>query len=210
MKLNDNDLIRKETPLSITNHWSLAISCLLLTLTGYAFLFKIQFIGMLFGGFPMMRNVHNFFGIVFTLSLAFSLLIWLEESIHWDKNDIRWIRVAGGYLGRFLKGKVPPMHKLNPGQKMFYLVLLAAGFGIVVSGFLIWFWPSNRSLIIMSHLVHNFCFLVIALFIPVHVYLGTIGNPGTVRIMIHGTVPVWWARKKSPLWVQELERKETH
>ena len=59
MKLNNHDLLTKETSSSILNHWVLAISCLLLCLSGVGFLYHIQFIGSLFGGFPMMRNIHN-------------------------------------------------------------------------------------------------------------------------------------------------------
>jgi cytochrome b subunit of formate dehydrogenase len=32
-----------------------------------------------------------------------------------------------------------------------------------------------------------------------------------MQIMISGMVPVWWARKKSPKWIQEVEEgKASH
>jgi formate dehydrogenase subunit gamma len=40
--------------------------------------------------------------------------------------------------------------------------------------------------------------------IPLHIYLATLANPGTVRIMITGTVPVEWAKKRHAKWVQKM------
>jgi formate dehydrogenase subunit gamma len=40
--------------------------------------------------------------------------------------------------------------------------------------------------------------------VPVHVYLGTLANPGTFRIMVYGTVPMDFARKKYPKWIKEI------
>jgi formate dehydrogenase subunit gamma len=37
-----------------------------------------------------------------------------------------------------------------------------------------------------------------------HIYLATLANPGTFRIMIYGTVPVEWARKRHEKWVQKM------
>jgi formate dehydrogenase subunit gamma len=208
MKLNDSELIRKETTFGIVNHWTLAISCILLTISGFGFLYQNEFIGTLFGGFTAMKYIHNWLGVVFTVSLLLSMPIWLKECIMYDKDDVAWIRAAGGYLSH--KVAIPPMHKLNTGQKFAYLGVLGMGFGIIATGFVIWLFPANQTLMILAHFLHNLCFIGIALFIPVHVYLGAIANPGTMRIMIYGTVPVWWARKKSPKWIQEVEEGRHH
>jgi len=209
MKLNDFDMIRKETPLAILTHWALAVSCILLTISGFAFLYKLEVVAMFFGGFNVMKHIHNWMGVVFTISLAMTIPMWFRECIAFDEDDKKWIMVAGGYLSH--KVAIPPMHKLNTGQKLAYLGVLGMGGGIIVSGFIIWLYPSSQTLMLLAHMLHNLCFIGIAIFIPVHVYLGAIANPGTMRIMIYGTVPVWWARKKSPKWIQEVEEgKATH
>jgi formate dehydrogenase subunit gamma len=210
MKLNNHDLLTKETSSSILNHWVLAISCLLLCLSGVGFLFKVQAIGSLFGGFPMMRDIHNWLGVVFAVSLFLSMWNWLKECITFGYNDIEWCLAAGGYLGKFWKKKAPPMHKLNTGQKLFYLCLLLFGFGIIVSGASIWLLPNHQTAMIWAVVIHNICFILIGIFLPIHIYLSTLGNPGTLRIMTSGTVPVWWARKKSQLWVEEVEEGRSH
>jgi formate dehydrogenase subunit gamma len=208
MKLNDLDMIRKESTFAIINHWALAGSCILLTISGFGFLYQIEFIGAIFGGFTAMKYIHNWLGVVFTISLLMSIPMWFRECTTFDKDDIEWIKVAGGYISH--KVTVPPMHKLNTGQKLAYLGVLGMGGGIILSGFIIWIFAANQTLMLLAHLLHNLCFIGIALFIPVHVYLGAIANPGTMRIMIYGTVPVWWARKKSPKWIQEVEEGRSH
>lgn len=208
MKLNDNDIIRKEPMFVIVNHWVLAISCILLTISGFGFLYQNELIGTMFFGFAAMKLIHNWLGVIFTVSLLVTIPTWLKECSTYDKDDLAWIMVAGGYLSH--KVTIPPMHKLNTGQKLAYLGVLGMGFGIAASGFAIWLMTPSQGLIFWSHLVHNLCFIGIAIFIPIHVYLGAIANPGTMRIMISGTVPVWWARKKSPKWIQEVEEGRHH
>jgi len=201
-----DDMIRKANGFEILNHWALALSCILLSITGFAFLFQMKEVGSFFGGFPSMRLIHNWGGVVFSVSLLLSMFNWLKESITFDADDMGWIKVAGGYLSR--KVKVPPMGKLNTGQKFFYLAILFAGIAISASGFVIWLLPANKQWVLVSHLIHNISFIVIILAIPVHMYLGTIANPGTLRIMISGTVPYWWAKKKHPKWVQDVETRK--
>jgi formate dehydrogenase subunit gamma len=208
MKLNDFDMIRKEGLPAILTHWALAISCILLTISGFAFLYQNETIAMFFGGFTAMKYIHNWLGVVFTISLALTIPMWLKECLEYDEDDKKWIMVGGGYLSH--KVTVPPMHKLNTGQKLAYLGVLGMGGGIIVSGFVIWLYPYSQTLMLAAHMIHNLCFIGIAIFIPVHVYLGAIANPGTMRIMIYGTVPVWWARKKSPKWIQEVEEGKAH
>ena len=201
--MNKNDLVTKESTFGIINHWTLAVSCIVLTVSGFGFLFQIQGIGSAFGGFPTMKTVHNWVGVIFTVSLFLSMFNWLKESLTFDADDIGWIMVMGGYLSK--KSKVPPMHKLNTGQKFFYLTLLASGAAIAVTGFVIWLMPGNRSAVLLSHFIHNVSFIVITAFMPIHIYLSTLGNPGTLQIMISGKIPYWWAKKKHPKWVREME-----
>ncbi len=206
--MQNNDLVRKESAFGILNHWALALSCILLTISGFGFLFKIEGIGNAFGGFPAMKAIHNWAGVVFSVSLFLSMFNWLKESLTFDADDIGWIMTAGGYLSH--KVKVPPMHKLNTGQKFFYLTLLVSGCAIAVTGFIIWLMPQNKPALVMSHFIHNVSFIVITTFIPIHVYLSTLGNPGTIRIMITGKIPYWWAKKKHPKWIRELEEGRSH
>ncbi len=196
------EMIRKSSVDEIVNHLILAGSCILLMLTGFGFLFHVEAIGSVFGGFNTMKIVHNYLGVVFALSLLYSLHHYLIESLEYDADDLQWFKVAGGYLSH--KVKVPPMGKYNPGQKLYYLAVVGFGFAIIISGIGLWFFQDNRTVMLLSHIIHNVSFVVFVIAVPVHMYLGTLANPGTFQIMVNGMMPLKDARKKHPKWIKAI------
>ncbi len=198
-----SEMVKKASVEEIINHWILAVSCILLIVTGYGFLFQIKQIYALFGSNYAMKLVHNWTGVVFTLSLFGTLFNYLHEAVSMDKDDWNWIKMGGGYLSRKAVA-VPPMGKINTGQKLYYLAILVSGIGIIASGFSIWLVTDNRTLTLASHLIHNLCFILFVVAVPAHIYLGTLANPGLLRIMIYGTVPLEVAKKRYPKWMKEI------
>ncbi|MDW7772152.1 MAG: formate dehydrogenase subunit gamma [Desulfobulbaceae bacterium] len=196
------EMVRKSSGGEILNHWVLAISCILLIVTGFAFLFHMEGLGSVFGGFETMKTIHNWTGVVFSVSLLLSMFFYLGDSLKYDADDRQWFKVAGGYLSK--KVKVPPMGKHNPGQKLYYLAILLAGIAIGLSGFGIWLLKENTTIMLLSHIVHNVAFIIFVIAVPVHIYLSTLGNPGTLQIMVNGKVPLSLARKRYPKWVQAM------
>jgi formate dehydrogenase subunit gamma len=200
------EMVKKATTEEIINHWIMAVSCFVLIVTGYGFLFKLEQVYALFGSNAIMKIVHNWAGVVFILSLFATMFNYLGEALTYDADDWQWIKIGGGY---FSKGymKSPPMGKLNTGQKLYYLVILIAGFGIAASGFFIWLVPGMRTLTLISHLMHNLAFILFVVAVPAHIYLGTLANPGTFRIMMDGRVPLELARKRYPKWMKQIEKR---
>jgi formate dehydrogenase subunit gamma len=196
-------MLRKATTAEIINHWILAISCILLIITGYGFLFKVESIYAVFGSNAAMKVVHNWTGVIFTLSLLGTMLNYLHEALDLSKDDWNWIKMGGGYLSKKAVA-VPPMGKINTGQKLYYLAILAGGIGIAASGFAIWLVTGVRTLTLLSHLVHNLAFVLFVVAVPAHIYLGTLANPGLLQIMINGMVPLEVAKKRYPKWMKEL------
>lgn len=194
------EMVRKSSVDEVLNHWILAGSCILLMITGFAFLFQMESVGSVFGGFNIMKEVHNWGGVVFSLSLLYSMRHYLKDAFEYDADDAQWFKVAGGYLSH--KVKVPPMGKYNPGQKLYYLGIVGAGIAIAVSGFAIWLMKDNASVMLISHLVHNVAFCVFVIAVPVHIYLSTLANPGTFQIMVTGMLPLSEAKKKYPKWMK--------
>ena len=194
------EMVRKSSGGEILNHWILAVSCILLIISGYGFLFHTESIGSLFGGFNTMKTVHNWVGVVFVLSLLYSMRYYLKESFSYDADDRQWFKVAGGYLSK--KTRVPPMGKHNPGQKLYYLAILLAGIAVSLSGFGIWLLKENTTVMLVSHLVHNVAFLIFILAVPVHIYMSTLANPGTFQVMVNGKVPLELAKKRYPKWMK--------
>lgn len=200
-----SNMVRKASVFEILNHWVMAVSFFILTVSGFGFLYHIEGIGSVFGGFNQMRAIHNWAGVVFSVSLFFTLFSYIVEALSISGDDIAWIFKGGGYFSK--KTVVPPQGKLNTGQKLYYLTVLIAGIAITATGLVIWLRPEMADLkkwILLSHLVHNISFVFMVIAIPLHIYLATLANPGTVRIMLYGTVPLEWARKRHPKWVQKI------
>jgi len=200
-----NQMIKKANAFEILNHWLLAGSFLILTLSGFGFLFHLQQVVAIFGSTNTMKIWHNYAGIVFSISLFLTIFNYLPVSLKFGADDMGWIMKAGGYFAK--KAAIPPQDVINAGQKLYYLFILFAGIAIAASGFFIWLRPQVadiRKWILLSHLVHNIAFDLFMIAVPLHIYLGTLANPGTFRIMVYGTVPLEWAKKRHAKWVQKM------
>ena len=197
-----SEIIRKSSVDEIFNHWVLAGSCILLSITGFAFLFHLEPVNALFGGMNAMKDVHNWLGLIFIVSLLYSMRHYLVDALEYDADDLQWFKVAGGYLSH--KVTVPPMGKYNPGQKLYYLAVVGSGIAIAASGLGMWFMKGNATIMLLSHIVHNVAFIIFAIAVPVHMYLGTLANPGTLKLMISGTLPLDEARRRYPKWIKAV------
>jgi formate dehydrogenase subunit gamma len=197
-----SNMVRKATAFEILNHWALAGSFFILAVSGFGFLFHLEELNLIFGSFNTMKVWHDWSGVVFIISLFLTTFHYLPVSLRMGSDDMEWFSRAGGYLSK--KVKAPPQDELNAGQKVYYLFVLAAGIVISVSGIVIWLRPWGTNGILLSQLLHNIGFDLMVVAIPAHIYLATLANPGTFRIMVYGTVPVEWARKKHQKWVRKL------
>jgi formate dehydrogenase subunit gamma len=193
-------------------HWLLAFSCILLCFTGMGMMYKeLNVFGVIMGGLHGLKVVHNISGVVFGVALLLAIQMWWKEAgIFVFPEDFDWFKTAGGYLWHV--DKVAETGKYNPGQKMFFLTIALFGALMVVTGFFMWFpgyFPLGMELLRWMYPLHVFGFLVIFAFFFVHLYLGTIGNPGTVQAMISGWVTRAWLKKQHPKWLKEMEHEGT-
>ncbi|MBI4687277.1 MAG: formate dehydrogenase subunit gamma [Nitrospirae bacterium] len=201
-----NNMIRKASAFEILNHWVLALSFFVLMISGFGFLFHLEGLNSVFGSFNQMKAVHNYIGIVFTVSLLLTVFYYLPVSLKFSGDDITWFLKGGGYFSK--KTETPPQDKLNAGQKLYYIFILIAGIAIAATGFIMWLRPplaDIRKWILISHFLHNISFDFMVIAMPFHVYLATLANPGTLRIMVYGTVPIEWAKKRHGKWVKRAE-----
>lgn len=197
-----SQMVKKATGFEIINHWLLAISCLILIVTGFGFLYQLEQMNTVFGSFNLMKGIHNWAGVVFVISLLATILNYLPVSLKLGADDIKWFLKGGGYIKKNVS--LPPQDIINSGQKLYYLTVLASGLAISASGFIIWLLPASKLMVQISHLLHNMSFVIMVVAIPVHIYLATIANPGAFRIMVYGTVPLGWAKKRHGKWVSKL------
>ncbi len=197
-------MIQKTTAFERFVHLLMAVSGLILLLTGLGFLYQqeLGWLNTLFGGHHTALHIHNWGGVVFTLSIALSLGTLLPETLRWTKEDSEWLGMLGGYLSK--DKQPPPQGKLNAGQKVVALLVIAFGIVISVSGFMMWLSSGEKGMMNLGLLLHGISFLVFAIIIPLHLYMATAANPGTFRIMTRGDIPLYWAKKKHARWIKEI------
>jgi formate dehydrogenase subunit gamma len=165
-----------------------------------------NFIGTLMGGLKSLKYVHHFMAPFFILSLLFAIRMWWREAGRFSlPEDLEWMLCAGGYLWHV--DNVPEAGKYNPGQKVFFLVVAFFGSVMAVTGLLMWFPPSLVPVWLFRWVypLHALGFVVIFAFFFVHLYLGTIGSPGSLPAMTHGWVTRAWLAKQHPKWLKEME-----
>jgi formate dehydrogenase subunit gamma len=191
-------------------HWMLALSCLALCFTGLGMMFhSFNFIANMMGGLVVAKYVHNFTGLLFALALILAIKMWWHEAgVFSMPEDLEWMMVAGGYLWHV--DKVPEVGKYNPGQKMFFLAVAIFGAVMVITGLIMWFPLMFPAMLVRwLFVLHALGFVVIFAFFFVHLYLGTIGSPGSAPAMFTGWVTRAWLKKQHPKWLKEMEEEGT-
>ncbi|WP_298438845.1 formate dehydrogenase subunit gamma [Geobacter sp.] len=185
-------------------HWFVTAAFVTLVLSGLG-LYSRLFTGWfnLFGGGPNAILFHKGAGVLFFVSSLMLFLSHRKEVTTFDEDDRHWITKRGGYLSReeehFNSGK------FNAGQKLFGLFIGAATVALGVSGIFIWA-PTvfPRAIVQLSLFLHGLTFVLSVMFVVVHVYLASIGNPGTLEGMLYGHVRRVWAKKHHPKWYREV------
>ena len=185
-------------------HWFVVTSFFTLVFSGlglYSRLFHAYF--NLFGGGEMAIFIHKYVGVVFIASSLLLFLNHINEMKRFDEDDRHWFYILGGYLDR------NPEHinsgKFNAGQKAFGLFIGLATILLGITGFVAWFPMSFPIEVVrISLMLHGLLFIISIMFVIVHAYLTTIGNPGTLESMIYGNVRRIWAKKHHPKWYKEI------
>jgi len=196
--------VQRHAPFERLCHWVVAISFCILVFSGLGLFDKsfVNFLSLMGGGVQAIL-IHKVAGVIFAISSVTLSLMHVKESFQFDKDDLAWLKVAGGYLQR--GGKSPPMGKYNTGQKLFDICALFSTLGLAGTGWVIWNPLSfSRGLVQVCLLAHSLLFVLMASSMVVHVYLGTVGNPGTLPGMLWGEVSVAWARKHAPKWLVKV------
>ncbi len=185
-------------------HWFVTLAFFSLLLSGLG-LYSRLFTGYfnLFGGGNNAIFIHKFAGIMFFIS---SLMLFLHNRTkvtEFNDDDREWIRQGGGYLTQ--EDTHLKVGKFNAGQKMFAVFIGLATITLGVTGIFIWFPLSfPRWIVQISLMLHGLMFVGSIMFVVVHVYLATIGNPGTLEAMLWGRVTRAWAKHHHPKWYKEV------
>jgi formate dehydrogenase subunit gamma len=82
---------------------------------------------------------------------------------------------------------------------------------MVVTGFFMWLQPAFLPMEALRWMypLHVLGFVVIFAFFFIHLYLGTVGSPGSLPAMTGGWVTRAWLKKQHPKWLKEMEHEGT-
>jgi formate dehydrogenase subunit gamma len=204
------DEIVRYAPATRINHWIVAISFVLLALSGLALFHPAMFwLTNLFGGGTWTRILHPFIGIV--MIVAFFLLgakMWSDNRM--TPRDRQWLKRFRD-VAENREENVPEVGRYNAGQKLIYWVIVVCLPLLLLSGIVIWrsyfaeYFPIE--LIRLGALVHAFFAFVLIVAIVIHIY-AAIWVRGSVRAMTRGTVSYGWAWKHHRLWFREAVKGE--
>ncbi len=185
-------------------HWFVTLTFFTLLLSGIG-LYSRLFVGYLdfFGGGQGAILIHKIAGVLFFFLSVLLFLNHRKEVSTFDVDDRSWLRQLGGYLSRDPDDL--PVGKFNAGQKAFSIFMVLATVLLGVTGVINWFpLAFPRALVRFSLMLHGLLFVAFVMLIVLHIYLGTIGNPGTLDGMLYGSVRRIWARKHHLKWYKEI------
>jgi formate dehydrogenase subunit gamma len=202
--------IERFTPLERAAHWTNAIAFVALAVSGVVMAWGKFFLlpilgGTLFGWLTYaLKNLHNFAGPLFAVSLVIVLVTFLKDN--WPSaDDWKWIKSAGGLFG----GEEVPSHRFNAGEKMvFWGGVLLLGFIVIGSGLVLDMLVPGlaylRGDMQVAHMIHAVAaVLMMAMFLG-HIYMGTIGMKGAYSAMRTGYVDEGWAKEHHRLWYDDV------
>ena len=203
-------LIERFTSVERMAHWTVAISFVVLAISGLAMLFGkyvlLPIMGhTLFGWLAYAcKNIHNFDGPVFTLSIIVFFVIYVKDNLP-GKGDLKWLSRAGGMFGK----KELPSGRFNAGEKIwFWAGVVVLGVVLSASGFVLDMLVPNLAYTRANMQLANIVHLVAAvLVVPMslgHIYLGTIGMEGAYQSMRTGYVDDTWAREHHEYWYEDI------
>jgi formate dehydrogenase subunit gamma len=191
-------------------HWSVAISFVVLAVSGLVMSFGkfllLPIIGStLFGWLTYaLKTAHNFAGPVFAVALVVFIFGYLRDNLP-RGDDLKWLANGGGMFG----GAEVPSHRFNAGEKIVFwggvivLGLIVVGSGLVLDKLVpgMAYLRGDMQIAQMIHAVASV--LMMAMFCG-HIYLGSIGMKGAYEGMRTGYVDEAWAREHHALWAEDI------
>jgi formate dehydrogenase subunit gamma len=185
-------------------HWVNASLFGILMLTGAAL--YAGPISTLVGNRELVRTVHVFSGLLLPVPLLIGVMgrrgkrlrTDLGRLNRWSRDDARWFRRAHRH--------VVPLGKFNPGQKLNAAFIAGAGVVMLGTGSIMkWFslfpldWRTGATF------VHDWFALGVWVAVLGHIAFA-LRDGDALESMLNGSVPASWARKKAPLWYEELRQ----
>jgi len=190
-------------------HWTMAISFIVLALSGLTTLFGkhvlLPVIGYtLFSWFSALaKNLHNFVGPVFILSVLVFVVIYIKDNFP-AARDLEWLMKGGGLLS----GKQIPSGRFNAGEKAYFWgAVIVLTIVMSVTGLVLLFpnFEQLRTTMQQMSIIHAIGAILYIAMASFHIYLGTAGMEGAYQIMRTGYADEAWAKEHHSLWYEEVK-----
>lgn len=185
-------------------HWTVALTFFVSVFTGMPIWSPVfGWMAHLFGGLTVARVVHPWAGVAFTIASILMFFQWISD-MHLEPSERDWLGPKALQYMRY-ETDDSEVGKYNGGQKLFFWAVGLGALSLLVSGLLMWF-PQAFPPILMqlATILHDVTFILFAVGIVFHIYLGTAAEPGTFGSMIRGTVTRQWARLHHARWYREV------
>ena len=192
-------------------HWTIAISFVILAVSGVIMLFG-RYVVLPAVGYTLFswlaalsKNLHNFVGPVFAVCVILMFIAFVKDNLP-RAYDWLWVRKFGGMFG---SREHVPSGRFNAGEKVwFWLGVTVCGIVVSVTGFILDFpnFEQGRGTMQLVNVIHA---SVAVLFIAMglgHIYMGTIGVEGAYDAMRYdGQVDEQWAKEHHEYWYDEVK-----
>jgi cytochrome b subunit of formate dehydrogenase len=217
--LKDRGLVIRHSRIELIEHWAIALSGLLLLVTG---IFELPMANRYYitsvpglawsGDFIKSLTIHYAASVVFIAAALFHLVyhgILGERGMIPRRGDLRSsIEVMKSFFG---KGQEPPFHKYLPEQRLAYAGMAVIIAMLILSGLVktyknIYAPDMSLTLVLWATWIHNVFFVLFILAFVAHIgALLLKPNRPMIRGIFTGTVALGYARRRHPLWLKELE-----
>lgn len=206
-----SERIQRFTGMERFAHWLMAVSFIVLALTGLNLLFGRTIILPVFGegAFGTLsawgKIAHNYMGFAFMVGLILAFVYWVVHNIP-NKIDMEWMRQGGGL---FVKGVHPPAKKFNAGQKGIFWAVTIGGAALSFTGVMLLFpaLAGGEAGWQLYQVIHGLVAAGLSAIVIAHIYIGSVGMEGAYDAMGSGEVDLNWAKEHHSLWVDEVQGK---
>ena len=189
-------------------HWYVAISFIVLGITGLSLIFGRTVLIPLLGkeGFAawaqLAKPIHDYLALPFAAGLFILMFMWIGKNA-FKSHDFVWLKSFGGALG----GGHPPAGFFNGGEKVYFWIIFFGGIAMTVSGFFLLFpnLGTVRETMQFWHLIHLSSGLLLFGVALGHMYLASIGTEGALEGMVSGEVDEGFAKQHHSIWYEEVK-----
>lgn len=217
---DNNAIVLKHSLATRLFHWCLVLGFLPAAFTGIV-LFLRPFLYSF--GYPLgdsfmhlVMQIHIIGAWILTLSCVWFFFFqpkrvaaFWREIFDWSKRDVDWLKVGGGYPQKMFLGKkipVPPMRKMNSGQKMMGVMVFFGTIIIVVTGLILYIALPlvPKQIAYWADIIHLVVGLGLTLCVVFgHIPLGIYNWKEFICMFGNGRLAMHIAKEHNELWVKE-------